>query len=441
MKQDLPKKRAVFQYSFLALPLAFAGLPLYVHAPDFYVRDIGVNLGLIGVVLLFLRLFDAVQDPVIGYFSDKYASKRFQIIALGSASLIIGMGMVFYGPHFHVPPLLWFSIAMVVAATGFSIVTINLNMIGGFWHDDPKLRTKISAWRESAALVGLLIASVMPAALQIFKPAEDAFRIVFWVFCILMVAGMIMFTRFMRRISPGHRINQNAPQCGLSFFHLFRGRDKHFFTVCFLTHLSAAMPGVMVLFFINDYLGAPDLAGLFLFLYFMSGALLISFWVKLAARLGKYQAWLVSMVLAVASFIWAFTLSPGDVFAYGVICVCSGMALGADLSLPPSILADRIDRAQQQDKATQYYAMLAFLPKMAIAIASGVSFIILDQLGFVAGGVNTPMTMTGLLALYTLVPCGVKLLTAFLLWRFYKTEGKDNETMERNYTDGSINNA
>jgi len=434
---EAPSKTSLFQYSILALPLAFAGLPLYVHAPDFYIRDLGLNIGLIGVILLVIRLFDAIQDPVIGYISDKHAERRFSIVAGGAAMLVSGMAAMFYGPQFGVSAAVWFSLSMILATTGFSIVTINLNMIGGFWHDEPGQRTRISAWREAFSLVGLLIASVLPAVLQSFKPAEEAFRILFWVFGVIMVAGFVMFTRFMSRISPGHKITKAYTKKGLSFLPILRGPDRNFFGVCFLTHLAAAMPGVMVLFFIRDYLGAENLSGLFLFLYFIAGAALMTVWVRLADRIGKERAWLTSMLLAIATFIWAFFLQPGDLIAYGVICVLSGMALGADLALPPSILADRVTRQKTESEATQYYALIAFIPKTAIAIASGVSFLVLDHLGFVAGTDNSPEVMQGLITLYALVPCLIKLIAAYSLWRMHKHEGDIYAQIERSSSYGT----
>ena len=53
-------------HGLLALPLTFAGLPIYLHAPDFYAADLGIPLSTIGLVLLALRMVDAVQDPLIG---------------------------------------------------------------------------------------------------------------------------------------------------------------------------------------------------------------------------------------------------------------------------------------------------------------------------------------------------------------------------------------
>lgn len=426
-----PSKLSLFQYGFFALPLAFAGLPLYVYAPDFYTRDLGLNIGLIGIILLAIRMFDAIQDPVIGYVSDKYAKRRFGIVAGGAFLLMIGMMTVFYGPQFEVPVAIWFAFSMILSTTGFSIVTINLNMIGGFWHDEPDQRTRISAWRESFALAGLLIASILPASLQNLKPAEDSFRILFWIFGMIMIAGFIMFTCFMKRMSPDHKITKVGTTKGLSFLPILIGPDRHFFGVCFLTYLASSMPAVMVLFFIRDYLGAENLSGLFLFLYFVAGASLMGIWVKIANKFGKEQAWFTSMLLAITTFVWVFFLQPNDIIAYGIICVLSGTALGADLALPPSILADRVTRQKTESEATQYYALIAFIPKVAIAIASGISFIVLDRLGFVAGAQNSPEAMQGLITLYALVPCAIKLIALYYLWRLIRHERGKHQNFKR----------
>jgi Na+/melibiose symporter-like transporter len=49
------------------------------------------------------------------------------------------------------------------------------------------------------------------------------------------------------------------------------------------------------------------------------------------------------MLLACAVFIFAPFLSEGDIVVFGIVCVLTGAAVGADLVLPPSIQADVID--------------------------------------------------------------------------------------------------
>jgi MFS family permease len=114
----------------------------------------------------------------------------------------------------------------------------------------------------------------------------------------------------------------------------------------------------LVLFFIEDVLKAPQQAAMFLIAYFAAGAIGMGLWIWLSRRIGKARAWLVGMLLSIVAFVWAFTLGAGDVTAFMIICVLSGIGLGADLALPPSMLADVID----EDQALWVKIKLAFEP-------------------------------------------------------------------------------
>ena len=58
----------LLRYAALAVPLAFAGLPIYVTVPKFYAERQGMNLALLGALLLGVRLIDCFLDPLIGWW-------------------------------------------------------------------------------------------------------------------------------------------------------------------------------------------------------------------------------------------------------------------------------------------------------------------------------------------------------------------------------------
>jgi len=433
-RSETVNKKQLFNYGFLALPLAFAGLPLYINAPDFYTREIGVSIGVIGMVLLFVRLFDAIQDPLIGYFSDKYADKRYSIMLFGSLLLLVGMAALFIGPSSTDFVVAWFAFSMLLATSGFSIVSINLNMMGGFWFNSHQLRTTVSAWRESLGLVGLLLAAILPTLLTGFFDVSTAYQWLVFIFSILLVVAISFFRFFVTSLSKQHAVFSIKTVKSFSFLPLLLGEQKRFFAISFLSHLAASLPAVMVLFFIKDYLQAEHLIGLFLVVYFISGAIFMPLWVKLASRIGKEKTWLVAMVLAIITFMGATTLSQDAFISYGIICLLSGIALGADLALPASILADRINDSNSETEATQIYGVLAFLPKLAVAVCSGLAFITLDIIGFKAGAENSQSVLNGIVLLYAFVPCVIKLIAAFYLWSLI---GDDDEKSKKTITSGS----
>ena len=123
------------------------------------------------------------------------------------------------------------------------------------------------------------------------------------------------------------------------------------------------------------------------------------------------------MALAVGTFLWAFTLSSGDVLPFACICVLSGSALGADLAIPPAIIADRIAAKKDQQRAGSFFAANAFCAKSALAIATGLSLPTLGALGYQPGQTITADVSLFLAMAYSLVPCIIKVISAIWLLR------------------------
>jgi Na+/melibiose symporter-like transporter len=218
--------------------------------------------------------------------------------------------------------------------------------------------------------------------------------------------------------------------------------------------IAAAIPSATVLFFVADVLQAAELAGLFLVLYFVAAAASLPLWVRLSQRIGKLRAWLASMVLAVAVFAWAGLLGNGDLVAYGLICVLSGLALGADLSLPPSLVADLLARSREDRDAAggtegnsewdsernsrglaegltgvgvkgrpapleagACFGWWNFVTKANLALAAGLALPLLAVLGY-APGARDAAAVAALAGVYGFAPVVLKLAAITLLWRW-----------------------
>ena len=175
--------------------------------------------------------------------------------------------------------------------------------------------------------------------------------------------------------------------------------------------MSVAIPATLALFFINDRLQAGQYAGAFLATYFLSTAIGLPFWVATAKRLGVLPAWRLGMLLAILAFSGTTLLGAGDVWLYGVVCVAAGLALGADLALPPVLLATVIGK---QESTADYYGIWTLLAKLALAV-SGLALPLLAALGYVPGVVSIQAGTTALAWVYAALPCVFKLVALLLL--------------------------
>ena len=429
MSNDSISKKDLLSYGVLAIPLSFAGIPLYMHAPDFYATQFNVSLGSLGFVLLILRFIDALQDTVIGYFSDRYAQYRPIFMLIAGILLIMGFALLF--KPLSSSYLLWFTIFVFISSVAFSILFINLNTIGGIWSTDKNQKTIIAGYRETFGLIGLILAVTLPALLQNNMPKIQAFEYIsLTLFVIMAICGSV-FWQWQKK-HPYLNINQNKKLIITKKSQFISYRTKRFFIIYGVSMLASSIPAVLVLFFIRDQLGLENYTGLFLLSYLLSGAIGIPLWQNISRRFDKYKAWLMAMVLAVLSFIWACFLTAGDLWEYLTICILSGIAFGAELVLPTAILADHIHHENKEDQASFHYGILAFLANLSLAVVAAVSLSFLDMLGFTPAGQNKESVLLALSLSYSAVPSCIKLLSIYLLWVFIN----DKKTY---ITNGDIN--
>ncbi len=416
------RRRDLAAYGALGLPLTFAGMPLYLYVPDYYAVQYGVPVALIGVILLALRLVDAAQDPLIGlWIADRIGASaaRRRVLRIGAAGMALGL-VALFNPPFQLwrslDPALWLAAALLLATTAFSFTSIAYQALGAAWSASVHDRTRVVAWREGLALAGLLLAAVLPGALQPQIGAVAAFQIYVLVFLPLLALGIWLCGRWADTSRFEAAVLAATPQRSLRP----AGRWG-LYGVLFLSQLASAFPAVLFLFFVRDRLQAESLTGAFLGLYFLSAAIGMPLWPWLGRRIGKRAAWQAGIAVAVAVFLWAALLGPGDLWPFAVICVLSGLALGADLALPGSLLADRLHTVQSDTpeggNAAITFGWATFLGKAALAVASGVALPALGTIFLYApGGENSPLALTALGVGYAALPCVLKALALVALF-------------------------
>ncbi|MEO1293487.1 MAG: MFS transporter, partial [Pseudomonadota bacterium] len=164
-----------------------------------------------------------------------------------------------------------------------------------------------------------------------------------------------------------------------------------------------------------------DTASGLIALYFLMGVLAAPAWSWATKRASKHRIWCWAMLYACVVFAAVPFLGAGDVVAFAVVCVLTGIAFGADIVLPPAIQADvvDIDTAQTGEQRTGlYFAIWSVVTKAAQGILGGIGLLVLSQLGFDPNGSNSETVLWGLTALYAGVPIVLKLAAVALTWNF-----------------------
>ena len=398
-------------YGALGLPLAMAALPVYVHVPRFYAETVGLDLALLGAILLFARLLDAGLDPLIGWWGDRRRARRGMIL-LALPCLALGMLALMHPPALHAAG--WLALSLAITYLGYSLASIGLQAWGAELGRDSRERTLLTASREGFGLLGVVAAAVLPALLA--ADAALGLSRLAWVFVGLLaaLAGLTLLATprpvFVPRAVPEATASPLAPLRDAAFRRLL--------AVYVGSGIAAALPATLVLFFVADVLQAEAWGGAFLALYFVAGAAGLTFWVKLARRIGRVRAWIAGMLLSSLAFVWAYGLGAGDVGAFALVCLVSGLALGTDLALPAALLADLAEREQGSARAGGYFGWWNLVTKLNLALAAGIALPLLAWLGYRPDGSEGTAALA---AVYCLLPVGFKLISAALAWRWRHT--------------------
>lgn len=397
---------ALFSYGLFGLPLAMLALPIYIYVPQFYAQRSSLSLAQIGSVLLAARLAAAFADPALGAWMARGQRSYARCIGLSLPLLLLGFGALFHPPQLAGQAMLaWFLASLLLVYGAYGLASIAHQSWGAALSQAPWQRARLTGVREACALAGVIGAAALATVL-----GYDGLTLVFAV-CLL-GAGALLLARAPRARCCSGGAAGPAGHWTLPWRQRF---FRHLFAVLLINGVASAIPATLFLFFAGDVLQLGHLAGAFLAVYFMAAACSMPLWVALARRLGEVRAWLLAMLAAAGVFVWAYGLGAGDAWAFGLICVLSGLALGAELALPSALLAGLIGAAgHARQHEALYFGWWNWGLQASLALAAGLALPLLGALGYVPG---SAAGLPALSSIYALLPCALKLLAALVLWR------------------------
>lgn len=404
-------------YALPAFALAALYLPLFTYVTPFYAQERGVDLAALGAAWIVIRMFDAVSDPVMGWLSDRTPARlgrRRVWLGLSVPLILLAVWQAFVPPEDAglAHAVLW----LFLLTLGWTMAQTPYAAWGAEIANTYDERTRVTGWREAVVLIGTLAATIVYVGPG--GGGTGLIAVAVLVGIALPLTVLIATLKVPERTDNAARLDLKAGYRAMAANMPFR----RVLAAWFLNGLANGLPVTLFLFFTQDRLGMDEeTAGLMFVLYFTAAVLAIPVWTWAARRIGKHRAWSVAMIYACCIFATALMLEEGDVIPFAIISVLTGLAFGADLSLPPAIQADVIEVDTQKTGARRaglFFAIWQVATKAALALSSGVALILLGQSGFEAGGANTADSLWTLTVLYAGVPIVFKLASVALMWRF-----------------------
>ena len=394
--------------SLYALMLAAAGIPLYIHLPQFASINLGIGLGTIGVILLAIRVIDLVQDPLIGWAIDRWPQWQSGFAITAALGLAVGFPALFSleaGPYV----IAKLCVILVLLFSAYSLGTILLYGRSATLalRPAPEALMTLAGFREGGMLAGVIIAAIAPAVLIAMGAGEQGYP-AFGIFlgALACFVAVVTIPLWRRPVILG------AP---LSLTGLGEAGALRLLGLALANSLPVAITSTLFLFFVEDRLLLPDAAGPLLTLFFISAGLSVPLWTRVSHRIGAKRTLLISMPLSIVGFAMTAFLTPGDAIGFAVICVAAGAALGADTVLLPAMFSVALMRAGLN--ASLAFGIWAFAGKLGLALAAFFVMPALQWNGFAPGQENSDQALSALNIAYAVVPCLLKLGALALVLR------------------------
>ena len=431
-------KQHLFYFALPAMVSAVMHGPIVGIVPALYASEFGLNLALIGTVLLAARVFDAVTDPMIGYLSDRTTSpygKRKPWIVGGSFLTVISIYFLYTpGESATMVYFLTFSLLLYFAWTLMEIpyTAWMLEM-----SRESEQRTRLNAARIFALLAGGILFYLAPQIVPESGGRMDfnVLGIVAW-FCVFMIP---LTTILMVVLVPQGDVfeSPNPPELGELWGSLKGNRPfKYFLGMYVFIGLASGVSGGLSFMYVDSYLAIGDrFTELFLPALFISPIILPG-WVWVLNRFGKVRTTFTAFVIYTMIMPLPWFITPGEDAFIGMLVYFVALSLFSPLLMVamPSIMGDIIDFDELQtgkNRAGQYNSFLALIAKGMGAVGTPIGLLLVGLFGYQPGVENDATSITALRVVFNWLPVLLIIPGLYLLFRFPIREAEQKETKAR----------
>jgi GPH family glycoside/pentoside/hexuronide:cation symporter len=426
----------------------------------FLISVVGLQAELAGVVILIGRVWDSINDPLIGILSDGLESRwgrRRPFLLFGA----VPFGVTFF-LLFFVPPLdsdlaliIYYSVVYLLFDTMYTIINVPYAAMTPELTEDYDERSSLAGWRIAIAILASLIAAatfrltaedLIGTSLASTMGLEEAVRFgyaitaAFW--SVTLILSPLLLVLLLK--DTGHAQPVKDPiNLWRTFKEVWRNRPFRLAAIVYMLSFTTADIVVAVfVWFLVFYVGVERgfdslVLGLVLGLAFVTMPLTV----KLMRRFGKRETYIGTMAIyAIVLFIMSQIPRGGQWYVL-VAAFFAGFGHGAANVIPWAMVADVVDVDELMTGKRRegiYSGYLVFLRKLATAVAIFLVTRVLAASGFRAGTggalVDVTQPESALVALRVLVgvvPAIMLALSILAAWRYPLSKEAHHELLSQ----------
>jgi GPH family glycoside/pentoside/hexuronide:cation symporter len=453
----VPRWQTIFYASgSLSVALSYQAFATYIQF--LYIDIFGLRAAWVGVIWSIYGIWNAINDPLAGYWSDRTRTpwgRRIPWIA----ALFLPLSVVFY--FLWAPPqnlvdgparalLTYFLIIVLAFDLLWTIVVMNWTSLFPEMIPDERQRASVSGWRQVFSLFGLLVGVGLPPVLA---GADWSGR---ESMALLLAAVTAVFFGLSLLGSRERRAFQHDEPLSLRQALRATVRNRNFLyflaanlaiqfifmmltaTVPFYAKYVLKIQGPLTIAFLNVTLDAGTQTSLFTAAAFLTALPAMGLWTAVAQRWGAWRALRISCVTSAAILLLLFF--PTDFYSGLLVTAIFGLSFAGLLMLTDLLIADVVDADELKTgtrREGMFFGMNGFVIRFAFTIQGIITGTVLTMTGYIAASdavlfpEQPPAALFGIRLMIGGIPAVASML-AFLILAGYRLHGPELDTMREN---------
>jgi GPH family glycoside/pentoside/hexuronide:cation symporter len=423
--ETLSKKTKIF-YGIGDLGNAVVNSAIQFFLMKFYTDGALVPPALAGNALLFGKIWDAVNDPLFGWLTDRTESrfgKRRVFMIFGAIPLAISIALLWY-----VPPLdriwtfLWIALTFILFDTLWTLTNVPYYALTAELTDDYDERSSLTTYRMAMAVPAYLVgAALTPAIVGLFALQSTGYAFIGIAYGIL-AGGALLISAAGIRERTGLATADPEPSPLKSLSVALKNRPFVWLLVTyFILNISFAFIKILMAYYVEYQLLMKEEIPLVMGLLLICVTISLPFWGWLSRKMDKGPAYAIGMAVGALAVLVTFFLPHASTPLIYLVAVLAGFGFSAQWIFPWAMVADVGDYDQAetgQQRSGVYYGVWGLATKISEALALAAVGWILTGFGYLPNVEQTPQALLGIRLFFGLVPAVCVFAALPLLFKY-----------------------
>lgn len=393
----------------------------------FYTDGALLPPALVGSALLVGKIWDAINDPLFGWVSDRTSSKRFGkrrvFMIFGAIPLGISIMLLWFVPKGldQIGIFLWVAFTFLLFDTVWTITNVPYYALTSELTEDYDERSSLTSFRMILAVPAYLVgAALTPAIVGMFAIKYTGYGFIGILYGVI-AAAALLFSASGFREKPAIIENKSAisPKKAI----LLTLKNKIFvrlISAYLIMNFSFALIKTLMAYFLTYQMKMEKEVPLFMGILLIVVAVCLFPWKKFSEKWDKGPAYALGMAIGALAVgaCFLFPHSPNSLIY--VVAITAGIGFSANWVFPWSMIPDVVDLDRLETgeyRSGMYYGVWGLATKISEAIAIASTGWLLSMYHYVPNVEQSASTLFGIRLFFGPIPAFFMLVSLpLLIW-------------------------